>query len=89
MNRGDCLWPAVYRGDMPVRARGRGPMRSWTHFFWEFPVRGCVPAILCGYRDGCTPYYPCDGRRRRCVFRSERARQPSVDRSLDPRSRAV
>src|SRR6266550_8173035 len=45
-------------------------------FFWELPVRGCVPAIIC--RDGCTPYQSCDGCRRRCVFRSMRARQPQL-----------
>src|SRR6266566_4115361 len=76
MDRGDCLWPAMYRGDLPVRTPVRGPVRSRIHFFWEFPVRGCVPAIIC--RDGCTPYQSCDGCRRRCVFRSMRARQPQL-----------
>jgi len=55
VDRGDCLWPSVYWGDMPVRARWRGPMRSGTHFFVDFPVRGCVPAMLFCCRDGCTP----------------------------------
>src|SRR5712671_4372936 len=36
MNRGDCLWPAMYRGDLPVRTTVRGPVRSGTHFFGIF-----------------------------------------------------
>src|SRR5256886_11371741 len=46
MDRGDCLRPAMYRADVSVRARWRGPMWSRTHFFWELPVRGCVPAFF-------------------------------------------
>jgi len=50
MDRRDCLRATMYRGDLPVRTSMRGPVWSRTHFFWELPVRGCVPAILCARR---------------------------------------
>src|SRR6266480_745806 len=36
MDRGDCLRPAMYRADVSVRARWRGPMWSRTHFFGNY-----------------------------------------------------
>src|SRR3954468_1658660 len=48
----------MYRGVLPVRARVRGPVRSRIHFFWEFPVRGCVPAIFCSRARAARRVFP-------------------------------
>jgi hypothetical protein len=46
MNRRDRLWATMYRGDLPVRTRVRGPVWSRTHFFLGIT---CARLRACDY----------------------------------------